>query len=428
MKRKLFRKTAAFSSFCLAWLILATPLSADEKSDYSFYINALENLKDTKFSNILIDQIREYVMRYPDAQNLDDMQFLIATLYNNNKHELESFVAHTELIYLYPDSKHLEVAKDRVRSLLMRKKKFKPLREQTEAILQPALVDSTSEGRFYSFIKNLFDLRFAPVTKMLIEACDRFLTKYPSTRKSEEVLYWKAELLNLDRQYRQALATYMKLTFLYKKSILVTSSKLRMASLFTNKLEKHQNAILTLEEFLVEYPEDPQAGFALLTMAKIIEKKKKKPLEALEAYLDVAKKYPKSLEAVPALFEAARLYEDKFKEYDQAIRVYTQVVRDFGDDIKAPYALAEAGRIYEKELKDYANAANVYYKIFEQYPDNRLAPEYLYKAAEIYEKKLQDLDQALAHYRKIVDNYPNEKIAEKASKKIDKINKAANHQ
>ncbi|MFQ5825359.1 MAG: tol-pal system YbgF family protein [bacterium] len=423
MQKNILKKK--FISICLMMIFIfnLNPLLGDEASDYFSYITALENLKKKEFTSLVISELFEYLNRFPNASNLDEMQFKIATIYSENKDTIRSLFFYIEFIYLYPNSKHISVVKDRVRSLLIKEKKFKSLRENIERIINPAITDSTKEGVLFTFIRDMNEYRFKHITKLLIDVCDQFLKIYPNSSKTDEVQFWKAELLASDKKYRKALAEYMKLTFLYDVSIFVTSSKLRMAELFTDKLNLHQNAVLTLEEFLLEFPDDPQAAFAQYRMAQIIAKEKNKYLEAINAYQAVAEKYPESLEAVPALFEAAGLYEDKFKEYDQAISVYYKVVQDFPNDIKAPYALAEAAIIYEKRLKDYTNAADVYFKVFDKYPESKIAPESLYAAAEIYEKQLKDFNQAMTLYRSLIDQYPNIKIAKKASKRIEKLSK-----
>jgi TolA-binding protein len=405
---------------------LTTQLYGDDEQDYGFYIDALEKLRDKNFQNILIKELTEYIQRFPNATNLDDMQFKIATLYSESNDKINSFFSHMERIYLDPESKHISTAKDRISRLLMKDKKFKPLKDRVEDLLNPTYVDSSNESSSFTFIRDMFDYNFEPITKMLVAACDQFLSRYPKSSEADAILFLKAELLTKDKQYREALAEYMKLTYVYNESPYVTTSKLRMADLFTKNLDRHEDAVLTLEEFLVEFPDDPQAALAQFRMAQIMEKKKKRYLDALNTYLAVAEKYPKSLEAVPALFEAARLYEKKFKEYERAVRIYNQIVRDFANDIKAPYALSEAGRIYEKRLKDYASAASEYFKVFEKYPESKIAPNHLYLAAELYEKKIKDFNQAITFYRKVVDNYPEQKLAEKASKRIEKLTKEMN--
>lgn len=422
------RKTISKGKCILIYLMISlvfnfSPLLGDEASDYSSYLTALENLKIKDFTDIVIGEMLAYLERFPNAANLDEIHFKMATLHSENNDEIHSLFYHLEFIYLFPNSTHISAAKDRVRSLLIKEKKLKSLREKIETILNPTMPDSTKEGAFFAFIRDMIDYEFEPATKLLLEACDQFLSKYPNSSNADEVLFWKAELLAKDKEYRKALAEYMKLTFLFNESIYITASKLRMADLFTERLKMHQDAILTLEEFLLEFPDDPQAALAQFRMAQIIEKEKKQYLEAIDAYRTVAEKYPESLEAVPALFEAARLYEQKFKEYDQAVMTYTQVVRDFPKDIKAPHALAEAARIYEKRMKDYSNAADVYFEVFDKYPESKIAPESLYAAAEIYEKRLRNLDRAMTLYRMVVDQFPNEKIAKNAGKRIEKLTK-----
>lgn len=400
--------------------------ASDNQADYAAYIASLENLPAKDFSDILITELNEYIRRFPDAANLDDMHFKMASIFSDNKKPLESFFTHLQFVYFYPNSKHLSVVKDRLRTLLIQDSKFKDVKDKVETILNPKILEDTREARHFTFLRDARDYNLPAMAKLLIHSCEEFVREFPKSPKAEETLFWKAELLAKDQQYERALAEYLKVTYLHKQGLLVTASKLRMAELFTERLKMHQNAILTLEEFLLEFPDDPQAPYAQMRMAKILEQEKKTYLEAINAYTAVAKRYPTSVEAVPALFEAARLYEEKFKEYDQAIRVYTEIVRDFPKDLKAPYALAEAARIYEKRLNDDFNAASVYYKVYGLYPESQIAAASLYAAAEIHEKRLKDLQKAMEYYRLVVDKYPNDTLASKASGRIEKLSKEIN--
>jgi len=411
-------------TFVTLFLVLAATLAnADDQPKYSDYIATLDNLDNEAFDDILIQEISDYLHRFPDAPDVDQMHFKIATIYHDHNDRLASFFASMEVIYLYPESPVVAPAQDRVRSLLVKEKKFKPLKDQADALIHPTLNDTSREASYYTFLQDMVDLRFDKIREQLLRGTQRYLRNYPDSERADAVLFWRAELLAQSKKPKQALSEYLKLTYVHSSSLYVTASKLKMADLFSQKLKDPKKAILTLEEFLLEFPDDPQASLAQLRIAKINEKKNKKYLEAINGYTAVAAHYPQSADAVPALFDAARLYEDKFKEYDQAIRVYTEIVRDFPNDIKAPHAYAEAARIYEKRLKDYFNAASVYFKVYGNYPESGIAPECLFAAAEINEKKLQDFDKALMYYRFVADNYPNHKLANKATKRIDKVSK-----
>ncbi|HEX9654846.1 MAG TPA: tetratricopeptide repeat protein [bacterium] len=422
-----FSRRAIF--FCGAILLFAIAqpvLPADNEADYADYIASLQNLPAKDFSSILIAELHEYIRRFPDATNLDDMHFKMASIFSDNKNQVESFFAHLQLIYFYPNSKHLVVAQDRLRTLLIQDNKFRAAKDKVETLLNPTIFEDSKEGRRFNFLRDAHEYNLEPIAKLVINSCDQFLRDFPESPKSEEVRFWEADLLARDQQFERSLAEYLKVTYLHKQGLLVTASKLKMADLFTERLKMHQNAILTLEEFLLEFPDDPQAPYAQLRLAKILEQEKRTYVDAINAYTAVAKRYPASVEAVPALFDAARLYEDKFKEYDQAIRVYTEIVRDFPKDLKAPYALAEAARVYEKRLSDYFNAASVYYKVYGLYPESQIAAASLYAAAEIHEKRLKDLQKAIEHYRLIVDKFPNDDLAAKASGRIEKLSKELN--
>lgn len=409
--------------FITVLLLGVNILEANDQVKFTDYIVSLENLKDKKLRKIIITEIREYMRRFPEAGNLSEMQFKIATIYHDSENEAKSFFSHIEILYLYPESNAVAVSKDRIRSILVQEKKFKEMAAQIEPIIVPAASGLQKEEACFFFLKTMTDLQFKEIRNPLKHGYLNYLQRYPNSENASTIIFWLAELLADAQDAYEGLAQFQKIAYLYPSSTHVSISKLQTAKIFNKKLKEPQKAILAYEEFLLEYPDDPQAGYAQFQIAKINEREKKKYLEAIEAYSSVAQRHPKSVEAVPALFEAARLYEDKFKEYDQAIRVYTEIVRDFPEDVKAPHAYAEAARIYEKRLKDYFNAANVYFKIYGHYPTSTIAAESLFAAAELNEDKLQDYDKALMYYRFVVDKYPNHKLTKRANKRIEKISK-----
>lgn len=420
MNRMLFTQLTIILAIILAQVSL---FANDKESRYTDYISALESLQKKEFNSIIIGELHEYLHQFPAASNLDKMHFKLASLYMEKGEKVRAFMMNMEIIYLYPNSEVLPQSEKRVRNIVMKDKKFKDIREQVETILRPPIDNTSREAATFAFIRDMIELNLKAITRPLIKSCERFLRNYPNLPETEPVLFWKAELLAKNKKSREALAEFMKVTYLYDSSPYVTASKLKTAEIFTKKLKMHQKAIFALEEFLLEYPDDPQAAQAQFQLARIIEKEKKTYLEAIDAYAAVAQNYPQSVDAVPALFASAKLYEDKFKEYDQAIRIYTEIVRDFPNDLKAPYAYVEAARIYEKRLKDYFNAANVYFKVYGHYPESSIAPECVYAAAEINEKRLKDYDKAVTYYRVVVDQYPQHKLASKANKRIQKLTK-----
>jgi len=422
MKRSLYSKSLFIASLVLFCAQVSSAQDEQQRA-HRDYISALEGISDGKFTAILIAELEHYMATYPGTPDLDKIHFKIATLHYDRGDEMAAFCEHLSMLYRYPDSDLIAVAKDRLRSLIIKERKFKPLRDRADAILNPKFSPSTREAADFQFIKDMVTLAFKPASELLIRRCERFIKAYPNSTKDDAVRFWYGELLLQRGKHRQALAEFLKLTFFHGESLKATAAKLKIAQIFNEDLDMPKKAVLTLEEFLLEYPDDPQAPQAQFQIAKINAKELKKYTEAINAYSEIAKKYPQSLEAVPALFEAAALYEKKFKAYDQAIRIYTEVVRDFPDDIKAPYAFAEAARIYEDKLDDPLNAANVYFKIYGNYPKSGIAAESLFAAAEINERKLQDNEKALMYYRFLVDNYAEHKLARRAQKRIDKLSK-----
>jgi len=394
---------------------------ANDSGKYGEYIKALEDVGDENLRKIIVEEATEYLYRFPDSDNIDKMHFKIATMYHDDGDEVKSFFENMQMLYLYPESEFVQVAKDRLRSILMQEKKFNSLSVSTDKLLNPVIVDSTREARHFAFLRDMHDLRFEPIRKPLLRAYDLFLRHFASYERADAVLFWRGELLERDKKSYDALADYLKLTALYGNSLYVSASQLNLARIFTEKLKDHERAINTLNNFLLEFPEDPQAAQAQMEIAKIQRDKRKQYLEAIDEYKAVAEKYPKSLEAVPALFEAAHLYQDKFDEYHKAIDIYTQIVKEFPTDLKAPYAFVEAARLYEKKLKDYRNAASVYFKVYGSYPESVIAAQSLFAAAELNEQKVGDTDKARTYYRFVVDKYPKDKLAEKAAKRLEKL-------
>ena len=416
-------KVVPQSLLCL-WLVFwVGPSWANDSAKYSEYIKALEDVNNDNLKKLIIGELTEYVYKFQDSDDIDKMHFKIATIYHDDGDEVKSFFENIQILYLYPESEFVQVSKDRLRSILMQDKKFKSISSSTDKLLNPVILDSTREARHFAFLQDMHDLRFKPIRSLLLQAYNLFLSHFASYEKADAVLFWRAELLDADNETYDALADYLKLTYLHRSSLYVSASQLKLAHIFTEKLKDHERAITTLNNFLLEFPEDPQAAQAQMQIAKIYQKQRKQYLEAIDEYKKVAEKYPNSLEAVPALFEAAHLYRDKFDEYDKAIKVYTRIVQDFPKDLKAPYAFVEAARIYEKKLKDFGNAASVYFKVYGNYPESVIAAQSLFAAAELNEQKVGDVDRAKTYYRFVVDKYPKNKLAEKAAKRLEKLSR-----
>jgi TolA-binding protein len=395
----------------------------DDYSAYTEYITSLESLEDKAFRDILLQELDNYIVRFPAVPNLAEMHSKRATIFRDKNDDEEELFAYMEILYLYPKAEQAIVAKAQLRTLIDDENKFKALRPKTDELLQPRAYGENPEEAFYLLLHDMVKLDFDRINHLVVAATGDFLLRYSNSEYSHQVLFWRAQLLEKQEDFREALSEYLKLTHLHRGSIHLTTSRLKVAQLYTEELKSHQKAILALEEFLLEHPDDPQAPQAQFRIAEITEKRKKQYLEAVNAYITVAQKYPESVEAVPAMFEAARVYEVRFKEYDQAIRVYTEIVRDHPNDLKAPYALAELANVYEKRLKDPLNAANAYFKIFASYPQSGIAAESLFAAADICHKQLKDLDKAKMYYALLLEKYPGDKLARKATDRIADIDK-----
>ncbi len=82
-----------------------TPLAlADDASDYSEFLAALDKLDNDKFRPVLIEELHQYLRRFRDAAGLHEIHFKLATEYDKHNKKPESFVTNLEVVYLYPDS------------------------------------------------------------------------------------------------------------------------------------------------------------------------------------------------------------------------------------------------------------------------------------------------------------------------------------
>ena len=422
MEGRMF-KPLATNILIFLLLFAACVMAADQESRYADFLSSLENYDKKDFKDILVAEIEHYLRVHPAAPGVNEVHFKMATVYTDTGDDINSFYSNLEILFLYPGTRVDQLAQDRVRTLLTRDRKFKEISSLSGVLTNPATMGFSPEDAYYRFLKEMVDLNFSRTYAQLANSCDRFLTIFPNSVKADEVRMWRGDALKDNKDYREALSEYMKVTYLHEQSVYVTASKLRMAEVLTEELGMHDNAVTTLEEFLLEYPQDPQASQAQYRIGGILEKEKKRYLEAINAYSAVAQKYPASVEAVPGLFDAARLYEERFKEYDQAIRVYTEVVRDFPQDEKAPYALAESARIYEKRVKDPFNAVNAYVKVYNSYPNSSIAPDCLFAAADISENDLKNNEKAAMYYDFLVQKYPTSKLAKDARKRLEQLQK-----
>ena len=224
---------------------------------------------------------------------------------------------------------------------------------------------------------------------------------------------------------REAVASYLKLEYLYPNNPLLPYAHYNRARLLYQELSDNQNAIEVCSQIVSAYPASEYASASLFMLGEIKEKKTKDYDGAIAAYRKLVDTYPQYVKSVNALLSIGEINSKKLKNYSVAIIAYNEFIEKYQSSPRGVEALEAIGDIYNENLKDYSKAAEYYGKIAELYPTYDKAPNMLLKAGALCEDKLSEHNKAIEYYQLVVDKYPESKKAGDAAKKIAKAKEKA---
>jgi outer membrane protein assembly factor BamD (BamD/ComL family) len=207
------------------------------------------------------------------------------------------------------------------------------------------------------------------------------------------------------------------------------------------ELERHEEAIITLEDFLLTRPKKEARFRAMMNMGKAYLK-----LWDVEHALDIfmsLRKEDLSKEDDARLGIEIAEAKHKLLKTDEAISQLEEVVARYPKTPFAAEALYKIGEIHEKELGDLENARKFYDKARSEAPYSDFSNEALLRStsiarlteyrkkvrsgeeselaeaqfllAELYYLEFNKIDEAISEYRKVVEEFPDSEYGPKAA-------------
>ncbi|MCJ7790715.1 MAG: tetratricopeptide repeat protein [Candidatus Atribacteria bacterium] len=169
-------------------------------------------------------------------------------------------------------------------------------------------------------------------------------------------------------------------------------------------MEDYNNAIITFQQLINDYPDSGYADDAQYYIGYINEKKLGYYIQALLEYQKLIDNYPNSEFADDAQLGTGNCYYVT-KDYSHAIEAYQKLIDDYSESSLLPLAQYSIAQSYRK-LANYAQAILEFTKTIENYPESEYAaPAQYYLAYSYYDT--QDYNQAILEFQITIDNYPD---------------------
>ena len=105
--------------------------------------------------------------------------------------------------------------------------------------------------------------------------------------------------------------------------------------------KKYDEAIVSYQEFLKNYPKSDKAVFAYNQIAGIQIDGLKNPQAGIKTYTELAEKFPNTKDAKQSLFMVAFIYDEQLKDKDNAIKAYKAFLAKYPKDMDANDKMSE---------------------------------------------------------------------------------------
>ena len=99
--------------------------------------------------------------------------------------------------------------------------------------------------------------------------------------------------------------------------------------------KKYDEAIVSYQEFIKNYPKSDKAIFAYNQIAGIQIDGLKNPQAGIKTYNELAEKFPNTKDAKQSLFMVAFIYDEQLKDKDNAIKSYKAFLAKYPKDTDA---------------------------------------------------------------------------------------------
>lgn len=287
------------------------------------------------------------------------------------------------------------------------------------------------------FLTKVCDRHDENLHTFLISELQHFLKTFQGGNYSDLALSHLGKIYEEKGDITEAMASYVKVLFLYPQSPYKSEWAQLIWSAVTNKkfLSGHNNEVIKIDknrslkdgyydylfflinldqpslgkwllsscrEYLQLFPEDKKNDQVLFWIANIYEKMGKQK-EADASYLKLEMLYPESKLLARSLFRRSKILCSKFKQYEEAVVLLDRIVTKYPESKIAANALFQMATIKEKRQKAYTQAIADYYNLVKNYPEDKKVIQALFTIARINYKKLKNYSETISAYNEIVN-------------------------
>ena len=384
------------------------------------FLQETYNRHDSKLYDFMIVELNQFLQTFPDSGYVADASYLLAKVYEEKGKKHETLAAAYKSLYLYPDTSFHKECADLIQEIIAKEKAYRDKQEKLLAILKGTFTGATLADRYYAYLTFLINLDESNLYDWTLNEAKYFVSRFPNDTRLYTVMQWIADLYAKTDKAREAVASYLKLDYLFPNNPLLSYAQYNRARLLYVEIGDNQNAIEVCKQIVSAYPASEYASASLFMLGEIKEKKTKDYGGAIAAYRKLVDTYPQYVKSVNALMAIGEINSKKLKNYSMAIIAYNEFIEKYKSSPRGVEALEAIGDIYNDNLKDYSKAAEFYAQIAEIYPTYDKAPDMLLKAGSLCEDKLSDYNKAIEYYQLVVDKYPESKKTDDAAKKIAK--------
>jgi len=258
-------------------------------------------------------------------------------------------------------------------------------------------------------------LEISPASRLMIKACENYLSINPNSTKTQEVLLIKASVLYNNKLMEESRAVYKVILDHEPKGPHVLEAVRMTAQSFyeEKRFDDAQSWYRKLKEIAGEGGDKQEAvvriAESIFKLAESYEQQRRFKDAAVQ-YERVALEFTESKIADVSLFNAGLAYE-KLAEWSKSILMYQRLLQKYLSSKLLVKAQFRTAKCYEKLLQ-WDNAGETYLRVTANYPQSDLAPVSLYNAGFSFENAGKSA-AAAATFEKLAQLYPkSEEVAD----------------
>ena len=288
------------------------------------------------------------------------------------------------------------------------------------AVGVPEPQSGMQDDRVFDWLKNVYDQHEKKNYALLIEELESFHQTFPFSKYAPRVQAMLAEVYSEKRERPEAIASYLKLLFLYPdfEDLQVAKDRVRALVAKEKSFKKNADAVLALMNGS-DGQSDADRRFALVEALYALN------IRSLNDWL--LRETRSWLTRFPDDDRGDKMLAMQAGMYLRAGREHTAAALLFKFESVFPLSprLADVrfrrGKLLYKKLGKPEDAAEVFKMIVSEQPRSPVAPRALFLLAEVEERKLKQPDAAMVTYRNVVKQYPDSPFAVDALLQIAKI-------